>query len=342
MAKTVPSQFPAKLPCKLAFIGEAPSDEEVSAGQPFVGPSGRVFNAMLRNASIDRDEVFVTNVWDALIPGDNDREIDANRALWLKDPDRTAAAFKRLEEELGRVKPDVIVPLGTTALWAFTGIGVGISKFRGAVTKATQIVPGAKLVPAYHPSYIIRNWIALAIGVDDFIKAATEADLGPAITYPRVEIFVDPSISDIRGWLDEWKAAPKLSVDIETGWGQITAIGFAASTSRAMSIPFVDLRKPNKSYWRSADDELEVWKMVKEVLESPCPKVGQNYTYDLFWLLKQRGIRTRNYRSDTRLRHKVLFPELPADLASMSATYTRVGSYKTWAGRYNKEGKADG
>lgn len=339
----VPSAFPAKGTAKLAFIGEAPSDEETMRLEPLVGPSGRVFNAMLRNANIDRDEIFISNAFDQRIPGDTDREIDQNRALWLKDDVRVAENAARLNEELERVQPNVIVPLGATALWAFTGVGTGISKYRGAATAATRIRVGAKLIPTYHPAYVIRNWQSLSIVVGDFIKASAEADLGPRIIYPRLEIYVEPTLDDIREWVPEWKSARKLSVDIETGWGQITGIGFAPSATRAMAIPFVDLRKTNKSYWKDAKDEMEVWKIVRDVLESPVPKVGQNYTYDLFWLLKQRGIRTRAYRSDTRLRHKVLYPELPADLATMSATYTRVGSYKMWGGRYQKnEGKTDG
>lgn len=330
----VPSQWPLSGPrAKLAFIGEAPSFEEIDKRVPLIGPSGRVFNAMLRSANIDRDEIFITNVFDQMAP-DN----DPVKAGWLKDEVRAAEAFTRLEEELTKVGPNVIVPMGVTALWAFTGVASGISKYRGAVTPATRIISGAKLVPSYHPAYVIRNWSSLVITVDDFIKAATEADLGPDISYPELNLWVEPTIEDVEGWMnDAVMACPKQSVDIETGWGQITSVQVAVSEDTAFDIPFIDLRKPNKSYWRTADEEFRAWKVITRWMDTPTPKVFQNGTYDTFWIFKKKGIAVRNYRSDTRLRHKVMFPGLPADLASMAATYTRLGAFKMWGGRYQKD-----
>lgn len=336
MTNTVPSYWPETLPVKLAFIGEAPSDEELIAKTPLVGPSGRVFNAMLRNANIERDEVFITNVFDEKAD-DNDVE----KAGWLKDEVRVQEAFARLNEELGRAQPNVIVPLGGTALWAFTG-NKGITNFRGAVTPAEQIVPGAKLVPTLHPAAVLRSWHWMPIVVGDMVKAAAEAAAGPRIVYPKVQLLIEPSLDDIRRFVPECLASPKLSVDIETGWGQIRSIAFAPREDLAMSIPFIDLRRPSKSYWPTPGQEFAAWRLVQEMCESPVPKVGQNFMYDIIWLYMKHGIGVRNYRYDTRLRHKVLYPEQPADLATMSGSYTRIGSYKWRGGKYQKETKKDG
>lgn len=333
MTVKVPAQMPERLPTRIAFVGEAPSHEEVAEKRPFVGPAGRVFNAILRSANMERDDFLITNVFDEKAP-DNDV------SGWMKDEVRVAEAKLRLAEELAKARPNVIVPLGGTALWAFTGATL-IAKFRGAVTAATQILPGAKLLPTFHPSAVQRAWHLLPLVVGDFIKADTEGD-SPDFNYPRVDIWIDPTLDDIRQWVPELQASPRLSVDIETGWGQITSIAFAPDVTKALAVPIVDLRKPNRSYWPTVADEVQVWKLIRDVLEAPNPKVGQNYMYDLFWLYMQKGIATRNYRSDTRLRHKVLYPELPADLATMSASYTKVGAYKSWAGRYQKEMKKDG
>lgn len=336
MPVKVPPQLPASGRAKIAFVGEAPSDEELEKLQPLVGPSGRVFNAMLRAANLEREDYLVTNVFDEKAP-DN----DVVKAGWLKDEARIAENFARLNTELTAAQPNVIVPMGATAFWAFTGIN-SIQNQRGAVSKATRIVPEAKMVPTYHPAAVMRSWQLLPIAVKDFEKAAAEAELGPKVVYPRLEIYVEPSVRDVQQFVAEAHESGKLSVDIETGWGQITSIAFAPTTSRAFAVPFVDLRKPNKSYWPTDRDELAVWLAVRDILEYPNPKVGQNYMYDLFWLYLQKGIATRNYRYDTRLRHKVLFPELPADLGNMGATYTRIGAWKNWGGRYQKEVKKDG
>lgn len=332
----VPAQFPLAGSAKIAFIGEAPSTEEVIYGKPFVGPAGRVFNAMLRQADLDRDDYLVTNAFDEQAP---DNDLDA--AGWFRDEVRVAENMARLVEELDRVQPNVIVPLGGSALWMFTG-DRGIAKFRGSVMKATRLRVGAKLVPTYHPSAIQRDWRLLTLGVTDFVKAAAEADIGAHVVYPKVELLIEPNLADLQAFAVECKASPKLSVDIETGWGQIRSIAFAPTEDRAMSIPFIDLRRPNRNYWPTAHAELEAWKIIRDICEAPNPKLGQNFLYDIAWLWEKKRIAVRNYRYDTRLRHKVMFPELPADLATMGALYTNLGAWKHWSGGYQKDLKKDG
>lgn len=329
----VPPQWPARMPCKIAFVAEAPSDEEIDGMQPLVGPAGRTFNAMLRSGNMDRADYLITNVFDQKAP-------DNNVQPWLRDEGRMAESAARLNEELSRAKPNLVIPLGGTALFAFTGYS-NISTFRGAIHKADRIVPGTKLLPTFHPSAVQRDWRLLPIVVGDFIKATAESK-SPAISYPRREILIEPTLQDIADFATECAVSDLLSVDIETGWGQITCIGFAPTQERAMCIPIVDLRKPNKCYWPTADMEFQAWKLIKGICENPAPKLGQNFSYDMLWTLEKKGIAMRNYRKDTRLQHKVMYPELPADLANMSATYTRIGAYKHRGGHYQKQEKQDG
>src|SRR5690606_31047296 len=108
---------------------------------------------------------------------------DPLKAGWFKEQVRVDEAFARLNEELTRAGPNVIVPLGSSALWGFTGNDT-IKNFRGAVTPATRIVPGAKLLPTMHPAAVLRAWHWLTLVVGDFIKAAAEAELGPKLIYP--------------------------------------------------------------------------------------------------------------------------------------------------------------
>lgn len=337
MSIKVPPQLPDRNPCKIAFVGEAPSSEEIVMRKPFVGPSGRVLNQILRAANLDRDEYLITNLFDEEAE-DNDPEKEG----WLKDPVRMAESHARLNEEITTYKPNVVVPLGGTAFWGFTGIK-SLQGYRGNVTTATQIVPGQKLLPTYHPAGVIRNWTSLPMVVADFMRAAEEADYGPEISYPKARLFVEPEPRDILRLVDTCLAAKEVSIDIETGWGQITSIGFAPAPDWAMEVPFIDLRKPNKSYWPNVETEMAVWKAVKRICEAPNEKVGQNFMYDIFWLWLKRGVALRNYRHDTRLQHKVLYPDLPADLGNMSASYTRFGAYKMWGGKYQKnDTKKDG
>lgn len=326
----VPPQWPARRPCKIAFVGEAPSDEEIDGEppQPFLGPAGRVFNAILRSANIDRAECLVTNVFDEKAPDNDCTE-------WMADKGRTDAAFARLRGEIEACNPNVIVPLGATALWAFLGTN-GIKDYRGAVTKATRVVPGAKILPTFHPAYIIKQWKHLPIAVADFIKAACEGEFAK-VRYPSVELIIEPTLAEVKAFCHECLKADLLSTDIETGWGQITNIGLAPTPKLAMNIPFWDVRKPNRSWWPTLDDELAAWAAIREPLECrDVPKLGQNFTYDAMWLYRKANIGVRNYREDIRLMHHVMFPELPKDLGTMGGLYTNLGPWKNWSGRQEK------
>ena len=349
----VPAQYPSITPTRIAFVGEAPSDEENNKGIPLIGPSGKVFNAMLRTAGLNREEYMVTNVFDEQLP---DNEV----AAWcmpLKEarergctdlPPIGEAGFlrpeyrwhlDRLRKELLDVQPNVIVPLGGTALWALTG-ATGISAQRGSIQAATRILPGAKLVPTFHPAFIIKQWKLFHVVVGDFHKAEAEARRGPKIILPHRELFIEPTLEEFRAYVPMLLSSELLSVDIETGWGQITCIGFAPDTDHAICIPFVDTRNASRSYWKDPEEEIQAWGIVKQIMESPTPKLGQNFAgYDAYWFLKQMGIAPRNLLHDTRLLHHALYPELPKTLAFMGASYTQQGSWKDWA--YRKGDKKD-
>lgn len=332
--RVIPPYKPAHLPTKIMFVGEAPSDEEIIKGEPLVGPAGRVFNAALRTAGLERADFWITNVYDQQPP---DNEVQVFR----QDAARTKEAFLRLAAEIEEAKPNVIVPLGATALWAFTR-ELSITPYRGAVSQANRIAPGAKMVPTFHPSHIVRgNWKHFATLTQDFIKAAREARKGPRVVYPHVRLNIMPSVEEVLEWVPKLTGADLLSTDIETGWGQITCIGFAPNDHEAICVPFVDFGKPHRSYWKTPEEEFTVMRALEEVLSAPNPKLFQNGPYDVMWIAKKWKMKVMNYSRDTRLSHQALFPELPKDLAFMGATYTDLGAWKNWGGRYSSANKRD-
>ena len=341
----VPCDLPAETPCRLAFLGEAPADDELNPPRgprrPLIGPSGRVFNAMLRTANIERTDCWVGNVFSEQLPGNN---VGAwcsgmeERKGWtgydLPPVGREGFLrpehvwhLERLAEELREAKPTVIVPLGGTALWALTG-GAAIGQSRGCTQVATRLVPGVKLLPSYHPAFVIKVWKWFSVGVGDFEKALAEAEF-PEVRHRARRLLLEPTLRDLWQYkADVLDKADYLSGDIETGWGQITCVGWGPGPEEALCCPFVDLRRVDKNYWRTQAEEMEAWRWVQEVCEGPVPKLGQNFTYDVFWLLDRMRIKMVNYKHDTRLLHHALFPELPKDLGFMAARYDNVGPWK--------------
>jgi len=343
MTTRVPPDLPRKQPCPIAFVAEAPGEAEVDQGRPLVGPSGRLFNALLAIARIDRRDCLVTNVFDEQAPKNEVRawcagrkERDGwegydlpplDRGQWLT-PERTGALM-RLQRELLDADPNLIVALGATALWALTG-ETALEPRRGVVGEATRLTPGRKMLATYHPAFLFHSYQMFPVVAMDFARAATECLTREVLTTER-ELWLEPTIGDLHEFAEKHlRDATVLSIDIETipKWRQITCISFAPSPHVALVVPFVDWRKPDRSYWGSLEEEFEAWKWVREVCASPVAKLGQNFTYDFQWLYDM-GIGVVNYREDTRLLHHALEPELPKSLQFLGSCYARERAFKS-------------
>ncbi|MRW93632.1 UdgX family uracil-DNA binding protein [Duganella sp. FT80W] len=134
---------------RIMLVGEQPGDQEDLQGLPFVGPAGAVLERALAEAGVERKAVYLTNAvkhfkW----------ELRGKRRLH-KTPAQSeiAACHLWLEEELERVKPQVIVALGSTALKS-------VLKNGSATMKDVMAAPfeheGRWVVTVYHPSYVLR------------------------------------------------------------------------------------------------------------------------------------------------------------------------------------------
>lgn len=310
---TVPGIFPRG--AKMLLIGQAPSDEEVFEGRPFVGPAGRELNAWLHFAGLDRARLAITNVWQE------------------KTPNGTPVAseqVERLAAEVDECSPNIIVALGADALQAISG-HTDITKRRGALFRSRW---GTKAIATFHPAAVLHGGggAVRSIGIADLMKARVNAD-EPELQHPRRELWIFPTLDEVK----EFKArylddAALIFVDIETNPAarQLTHIGFASDAQHAISIPFV---YANASYWQTAAEEVEAVKLVREICGSPTPKALQNGMYDIQWLWAVWRVPVRNYLHDTRLMHHALYPELPKDLGFMGSLWADEQAWKLLGGR---------
>ena len=135
---------------EIVFVGEQPGDKEDLAGQPFVGPAGRVLDEALEAAGIDRSLAYVTNAvkhfkW----------EPRGKRRIHAKPSAAEMAACRPwLEAELAVVKPKVLVALGATAAQSLLGRQFRVTKQRG-VPVESDLAP--HVVATVHPSSILRQ-----------------------------------------------------------------------------------------------------------------------------------------------------------------------------------------
>lgn len=328
----VPSEWPIEGDSKIAFVGEAPGEEEVEQGRPFVGASGRLFNAMIRAADLNRKSCFVGNVFSFKLPENSTAELrkvvgEAEyKAIWSKE-------VGRLADELEAYQPNVIVALGNTPVHALCGSG-NVGKLRGQLLySGSEDFPYKfKVLPTFHPAYVLRTIKVYTVVTFDFVRAEAEARRGPEIIYPKRELILNPTIEEVEHYCQEWQNADLLSCDIETGWDLIRGVSFAPHAELALYVPFITLDRHDKNYWRDTATEVRAWKAVKGLLESDVPKLGQFFGgYDAVWLFKRAGIRVKNLRHDTRLLHHAIYAELPKSLGFMAATYSTQGAWKHWA-----------
>lgn len=260
----------------------------------------------------------------------------------------------RLYEEIAGWKPNLILALGNTATWAILQ-ATNIGSIRGAVVAATvPSLAGVKTLPTYHPAAVLRQWAWRPIVVADLMKASREADF-PEIRRPRRRLLVWPTIAEVETWTRETLAGrpPYLSPDVETAFGQITCIGFSRSPtqdwteaarpqwgSEGIVIPLVDRRQPGWSYWPDAGTEKRAVDCIEALMNSEIPKVGQNFIYDLQYLMKL-GIRCRALSEDTMLLHHSKFSEIQKGLGFLGSVYTDEIAWKLMRRRKAVEHKSE-
>ncbi len=126
----------------LVFVGEAPGREEDLQGRPFVGKAGKLLTKMIEAMGLRREDVYICNVLKDRPPG--------NR---VPEPEEMAACLPYLARQLAIIQPKVICVLGATAAKALLGPHVAITKIRGSVLDYR----GMRLVPTFHPAYLLRN-----------------------------------------------------------------------------------------------------------------------------------------------------------------------------------------
>ncbi len=125
----------------IAFVGEAPGEQEDFDGEPFVGRAGRLLTKFIEWMGYTRNDVYICNTV-LCRPPSNRKPL----------PNELAACSGFLREQLAQVRPRVIVALGATAGQVLTGSTQGVENLRGSWWKWE----GIPLRVTFHPSYLLR------------------------------------------------------------------------------------------------------------------------------------------------------------------------------------------
>lgn len=134
---------------RLMLIGEQPGDQEDLAGEPFVGPAGRILATALEAAGISRDQVYVTNA----VKHFRFEQRGKRRIHQRPEVGHITACRPWLEAEFAAVRPEVVVCLGATAARAVLGRVVKIGAERGSPIEHE----GRTVIVTIHPSAVLRQ-----------------------------------------------------------------------------------------------------------------------------------------------------------------------------------------
>jgi uracil-DNA glycosylase len=133
----------------MMLIGEQPGDREDIAGEPFVGPAGRVLDRALGRAGVARSDVYVTNV----VKHFRFRREGKVRIHRTPGVEHVRACLPWLHAELASVGPQLLVTLGSTAAKALLGTAFRLTQHRGEILEYAN----RPLLATIHPSAVLRG-----------------------------------------------------------------------------------------------------------------------------------------------------------------------------------------
>jgi uracil-DNA glycosylase len=127
---------------KLLLIGEAPGEEEDLQGEPFVGPAGQLLNRLLGKLGLNRQDIYITNMVKCRPPGNRNPEAEEIKSC-----------LPFLLKQIQIINPGIICTLGAVASHTLLHTKEPISSLRGQWQEGPQ---GIRLMPTFHPSYLLR------------------------------------------------------------------------------------------------------------------------------------------------------------------------------------------
>lgn len=354
---------------RIMIVGEAWGANEERLRQPFVGASGDELNRQLHEVGLSRNEVYVTNLVNARPPFN-----DIEKWVTVKKKDITPTmkkfrdrwvepivleGFASLLKEIHLVHPNVIVALGSTALWALTGAW-GITKWRGSQLRCAidrSLYPQGllapadqpctrKLIPTLHPAYILRDYGSRPAVISDLKRVKREMHTEDYSNEPKWNFTTRPTFAEAQGrlqWLLDQLSSGALEwidFDLETRAGHIACAGLSWSLTEAICIPFMCVES-REGYWM-LEEEARLVQLIRAVLHHPRVKVrGQNLLYDAQYTYRHWCFVPRVVQ-DTMISHHSAFAGLPKKLDYQASLYCDHYVYwkddgKTWSKDVNED-----
>lgn len=128
---------------RIMFVGEAPGAVEDKTGKPFVGPAGKLLTDIVeKGMGLKRSDIYIANILKCRPPGNRDPL-----------PTEVTECMGFLKAQILAIRPEIIIALGRIAAQNLLETKTPISRLRGNLKEFM----GTKVMPTYHPSYLLQN-----------------------------------------------------------------------------------------------------------------------------------------------------------------------------------------
>lgn len=309
---------------KIMFVIDAPGEKDDISGKPLhpQSPAGNMFDKLLGNAKLSRYEVAITSVAKERPPGNKIEMFFEDKRMYNPKP-IMLQWVEDLKQDIILHKPNIVVGLGDTALWALTG-SRGITANRGYVLSCS-LVQKQKIMCTFQPQSINYEWHLAFTTIMDFRKAVRESQ-SPLITPDARALNAFPSkreFIDYLGWLQHSHDGP-IALDIETTMtGHLDIIGLAPNANMGISYTFI---KGKRAVLRPSD-EFEIWMLLAQLFKTKS-LIMHNGLFDMASMWYYLGILATGYNKDTMVATHICWPETPRSLSYLSSICLTVPKWK--------------
>lgn len=319
---------------EIMIVGEAPGNQEDKDGVFFCGPAGKKIDEYIERAGLSKSQVRFENIVRCIPPNGkggvrppSDKEIDC--------------CFQYLWSEINRLKPKLIIPVGNTALTAFTKYKA-ITRARGKLYEWKNPLneTSYEVLPTIHPAAVLRGnqkFEPMILADLSFAKEHISSNES-SVSYLYLDniTYIDGVLSELELEVEAGRI-PFIAVDLETygsvssldPWdpnGKIICYSISGKANEAFCIPLGHINGP------FANDPLAqaaVRNRVRDFLLK-VPIAGHNFKFDYSWLVVRGGLPFGlNLVFDTHLASWILHSStIPHDLEYLASLYANMFSHK--------------
>ena len=316
---------------KLMIVGEAPGEQEVEAGKPFVGSSGQIASEIARQAGFHWEETWRTNVFKYRPPLNDFKRIEETGHTLEEQQ-------ANLWKEIRDINPNTILALGAVAFHTLVEGKRNLNLCRGSIYTAKD--GHTKVVSTHHPARLLPShevgkmlpFVTRFIMRHDFKRAFDESRT-PNLELPSRLLTVGRNSLDLHRFLEQYKESTLVSLDIESIKSVPVCLGIAFNRFHAISIPLINI--PGKLAI-PVHEKIEIFRQLDELFRRPGLRtIGQHWKFDHDKLECACRFRLPDPYFDCSFAHHCLYPELPKGLNFITSTCTREPYYKDELKEFN-------